>query len=114
LNSKSSSKPEHTLLGRFGCQQKEPMKTTYSPAEFMPLLEGWGYRASYHRDRYFGNARAARNILQAMKRKLAIRVTEEKLFDRESLMTFIPEDIEKPKQDGRRHQIGFSPRATEK
>ncbi len=70
--------------------------------------------ASFHRDRYFGNARAARNILQAMKRKLAIRVTEEKLFDRESLMTFIPEDIEKPKQDGRRHQIGFSPRVTEK
>lgn len=26
------------------------MKTTYSPAEFMPLLEEWGYRASYHRN----------------------------------------------------------------
>ena len=70
--------------------------------------------ASFHRDKYFGNARTARNILQAMKRKLAIRVMEEKLSDRESLMTFIPEDIEKPKQDGRRHQIGFSPRPTEK
>ena len=31
------------------------MKTTYSPAEIMPLLEEWGYRASYHHD---GNDKA--------------------------------------------------------
>jgi len=88
---------------------KEDYKVGSECAEV--LLETF---ASFHRDKYFGNARTARNILQAMKRKLAIRVMEEKLSDRESLMTFIPEDIEKPKQDGRRHQIGFSPRPTEK
>ena len=64
---------------------------------------------SLHRDKHFGNARAARNILQAMKRRLAIRVLRDNLTDRESLMTFHPEDIEKPSPTSRRRQIGFAP-----
>ena len=77
-----------------------------SPACTELLLTIFG---SLHRDKHFGNARTARNILQAMKRKLAIRVMKDNLTDRESLMTFHPEDIEQPSSTSRRRQIGFAP-----
>ena len=77
-----------------------------SPACTELLLTIFG---SLHRDKHFGNARTARNILQAMKRKLAIRVMKDNLTDRESLMTFHPEDIEQPSPTSRRRQIGFAP-----
>ena len=77
-----------------------------SPACTELLLTIFG---SLHRDKHFGNARTARNILQAMKRKLAIRVIKDNLTDRESLMTFHPEDIEQPSSTSRRRQIGFAP-----
>ena len=77
-----------------------------SPACAELLLTIFG---SLHRDKHFGNARTARNILQAMKRKLAIRVIKDNLTDRESLMTFHPEDIEQPSSTSRRRQIGFAP-----
>lgn len=77
-----------------------------SPACTELLLTIFG---SLHRDKHFGNARTARNILQAMKRKLAIRVMRDNLSDRESLMTFHPEDIEQSSSTSRRRQIGFAP-----
>lgn len=72
------------------------------------ILEIFG---SMKRDKHFGNARTARNFLQGMKRKLAIRVIEKGLTDRESLMTLLPEDIEAPKTAGKQRQYGFAPRS---
>jgi len=69
---------------------------------------------SMKRDKHFGNARTARNLLQGMKRKLAIRVVEKCLTDRESLMTLLPEDIEAPKTAGKQRQYGFAPRSIDK
>ena len=68
---------------------------------------------SMKRDKHFGNARTARNLLQTMKRKLAIRVVEKGLTDRESLMTLLPEDIEAPKTAGKQRRYGFTPGSTE-
>ena len=73
-----------------------------------------GIFGSMKRDKHFGNARTARNLLQTMKRKLAIRVVEKGLTDRESLMTLLPEDIEAPKTVGKQRQVGFAPRSIDK
>ena len=70
--------------------------------------------SSMKRDKHFGNARTARNFLQGMKRKLAIRVVENGLSDKESLMTLLPEDIEAPKTAGKQRQYGFAPRSIDK
>jgi len=64
--------------------------------------------SSMERNSHFGNARTARNVLQAMRRKLAVRVVSKKLIDRESLMTLLPEDIEPPVSLVKRRTIGFT------
>lgn len=66
--------------------------------------------SSMKRDKHFGNARTARNLLQSMKGKHAIRVVEKGLDDKESLMILLPEDIEEPKIAGTQRRYGFAPR----
>lgn len=50
--------------------------------------------AGTNRDKYFGNARLAREVFHSMKRLQAVRVLRQKLASREDLMRILPEDIQ--------------------
>lgn len=85
----------------------------YSASNDYVLAEGCGAKllevfAAVVRDKYFGNARLARETFHSMKRLHAVRVTGLGLSNRADLMTIIPDDIQidRPKHTPRR--IGFS------
>jgi len=63
--------------------------------------------SSVARDKFFGNARLAREVFHSMKRLHAVRAKEQNLRTREALMTFLPEDIQIERQKQAKRQIGF-------
>lgn len=79
------------------------------------LAEGCGAKllelfSSVKRDKFFGNARLAREIFHTMKRKHADRITKLGLTTRADLMTLTPEDIQLNQRSQARPQIGFTVR----
>lgn len=62
------------------------------------------------RDRFFSNARLARQTFHSMKRKQAVRVVQAGLTARSDLMTVIPDDIELPERAQVKPPIGFGRR----
>lgn len=59
------------------------------------------------RDKFFGNARLAREVFHTMKRRHAVRVTTHHLLGREDLMKMTPDDIPTDFRKQGKRQIGF-------
>ena len=60
------------------------------------------------RDKYFGNARLAREVFHSMKRLQAVRVLKQKLASREDLMRILPEDIQTMTKTRPKPPFGFT------
>jgi len=64
--------------------------------------------ATITRDKFFGNARLAREVFHMMRRKHADRVTRLGLTSRSDLMLFLPSDIDQNLRATPRPKIGFT------
>ena len=64
--------------------------------------------AGTNRDKYFGNARFAREVFHYMKRLHAVRVLRQKLTSREDLMRILPEDIHTISKTRPKPPFGFT------
>ena len=64
--------------------------------------------AGTNRDKYFGNARFAREVFHSMKRLQAVRVLRQKLASREDLMRILPEDIQTMTKTRPKPPFGFT------
>lgn len=62
------------------------------------------------RNKYFGNARLARETFHSMRRNQAVRITSSELSSREDLMVLQPQDVPTQTQPLPRPVIGFSGR----
>jgi hypothetical protein len=60
------------------------------------------------RDRFFANARLARETFQAMRRRQAARIVKDDLSGREHLMLIVPDDIAVPPKARPRPPMGFT------
>jgi SpoVK/Ycf46/Vps4 family AAA+-type ATPase len=63
--------------------------------------------SSTPRDKFFGNARLAREVFHSMKRLHAVRVVKLSHPTREELVTISPDDIQVERQKQAKRQIGF-------
>lgn len=68
------------------------------------LLEAF---SSIHRDKFFGNARLAREVFHSIKALHAVRVIKLNHSTREELMKILPEDIQLERPQSPKRRIGF-------
>lgn len=66
--------------------------------------------SSIRRDRYFGNARLARQVFHSIKRRQAVRVVRSGLIDKNELIKISPDDIESPESTPPKPPFGFGRR----
>jgi hypothetical protein len=85
----------------------------YAKKNEFVLAEGCGQRLrevfdAVPRDRFFANARLARETFHAMRRRQAARIVKEDLSGREHLMLIVPDDIAVPPKARPRPPMGFT------
>jgi len=63
--------------------------------------------SSVPRDKFFGNARLAREVFHSMRRLHAVRVVKLSQSTREQLVKILPDDIQVERQKSPKRRIGF-------